>query len=263
LELDLQGKVALVTAASRGLGRACAVELGREGMRVAMGVRDPESPQARDARDAVAAAGGEPLLVAHDLTDPARAGDAVATVLDTWGALDALVANAPGPDPGPFEALSLEQWESALRVNVLSMVTLTQAALKPMKTARGGRITYIATVGVKTAQPEMVLSNASRLALVGLAKTVSIEVAEHEILVNVVAPGPLETDRMTNLVQDTAARLGVSRDEAEAVWIDEVPLKRSGRPEDLASVVALLASDRCSYITGTVIPIDGGKARTY
>lgn len=263
MDLELQGKVALVTAASRGLGRACAIELGREGMRVALGVRDPQGAQAQEVSAAVAAAGGEPLLIAHDLTDPRRAGECVARVLDVFGALDVLVANAPGPDPGPFESLTLEQWESALRVNVLSMVTLTQAALKPMKAARRGRITYVATTGVKTAQPEMVLSNASRLALVGLAKTVSIEVARHEILVNVVAPGPLETDRMTTLVNDTAARLGVSVEEAEAVWIDEVPLGRSGRPEDLASVVALLASDRCSYITGTVIPIDGGKARTY
>lgn len=263
MELDLAGRVALVTAASRGLGRACALELAREGMRVAVAVRDPDSPQAREVCAAVEAAGGSALPLALDLADGDSIRDGVEEVVERWGGIRVLVANAPGPAPGPFEALTDAQWADALDLNVRAMVTLTRAVLGPMRAARGGRIVYIATTGVKTAQPEMVLSNATRLALVGIAKTVSIEVGADDILVNVVAPGPFDTDRMTELIDDTAARMGVDRAAAERIWLDEVPLGRAGRPEDLASVVALLASDRCSFITGTVIPIDGGKARTY
>jgi 3-oxoacyl-[acyl-carrier protein] reductase len=263
LNLDLGGKVAVVTAASRGLGRACALMLGQEGMRVALGVRDPTAGSVQELVGLIQESGGEAVPVPLDLTAPETIDALVSSVVERWGSIHALVANTPGPLAGPFESITTDMWREALDVHVLAVVRLTQRVLPVMKSAGGGRIVYITTVGVKTAQPNMVLSNATRLAVVGLAKTLSLEVAKDEIMVNVVAPGPIETDRMTELIADTASRNGIDVAEAERIWLDEVPLGRAGRPEDLASMVALLLSDRCSFVTGVAIPIDGGKARGY
>jgi 3-oxoacyl-[acyl-carrier protein] reductase len=261
LDLELSGRVALVTAASRGLGRACALALAGEGMRVAVAARDIEA-LASLAKE-IDRGPGEALPIGLDLGDDDAVRCAVDTVVERWGGLHVLVANAPGPAAGPVESVSVEQWSEALRLNVLAMVTLTKATLPVMKAQRDGRIHYITTIGVRTAQPNMVLSNATRLAVMGLAKTLSLEVADHNVLVNVIAPGPIATDRMEELFDETALRTGSTREQARAVWVDEVPLGRMGEPIDVASIVTLLSSPRCSFVTGAVIPVDGGKARGY
>lgn len=261
MDLQLAGRVALVTAASRGLGRACAVALASEGMKVAIAARDTEALAAL-ARE-IDAGLGEALPIELDLARDGSVEAAVAKVLDVWGTIHVLVANAPGPPPGPVESLTVEQWRAALDVNVIAMVRLTQAVLPTMRAQRDGRIHYITTIGVRTAQENMVLSNATRLATLGLAKTLALEVASDNVLVNVIAPGPIATDRMTELFAATARQQNLTEEEARALWIDEVPLGRMGEPDDLATMVALLSSPRCSFITGAVIPIDGGKARGY
>lgn len=263
MELELDGRVALVTAASRGLGQGCARTLLAEGARVAATARSADADGLRELAEAAAGARGDLLPLSLDLADAAATDAAVSAVLERWGRIDVLVANAPGPPAGPVEEIDDDAWRSALDVHVVAMARLVRAVLPSMREHGGGRIIFIATTGVKAAQPGMALSNATRLALVGLAKTLSLEVAGDGVLVNVVAPGPFATDRMDELIADTAARNGGDLDAARRVWLDEVPLGRMGRPQDLAALVALLASGACSFVTGAVIPIDGGKARAY
>jgi 3-oxoacyl-[acyl-carrier protein] reductase len=206
---------------------------------------------------------GEIIPMPADLTKPDAAGRLVALVEERLGGLDALVVSTPGPPAMPAADADDRQWHAALEMNLLVPVRLTRAALPQMRARGHGRIVYIGTIGVRTAQPDMVLSNSTRLALMGYAKTLSFEVAADDILVNMVAPGPIETERMEDLYAQTAERLGLSRSEARQRWLDEVPLRRVGRPEDLATMVALLVSPSCAFVTGAVLPIDGGKSLAY
>lgn len=261
MDLGLAGHVALVTAASRGIGLECSRVLAQEGAKVAMAARSVDT--LREHADEISRSGGDALPLPLDLTDHGSITASVQRVVDEWGRLDILVANTPGPPSGPVEDVTVDQWRETLEVHVVSMVHLLQQVVPNMRRQGRGRIFFVATIGVRTAQPKMVLSNASRLALMGVAKTLSIELAGTDILVNVLAPGPIATDRMDELAAQTAAREGITEDEARQVWLDEVPLGRIGKPDDLATLVALLSSDRCSYTTGAVIPVDGGKARGY
>jgi 3-oxoacyl-[acyl-carrier protein] reductase len=261
VELGLKSRVALVTAASRGLGRACALALAAEGARVAVAARDRAALEALVGE--IEAHGSEGLAIPLDLTDGPAIHAATELIGERWGGIEILVVNAPGPPSGPFERISLEDWKSALDMNVLSAVRLLHEVLPGMRARRWGRVVFISTVGVKTAQPNMVLSNATRLAVAGIAKTVSLETAADNVLLNVVAPGPIETDRMVELIEATARRDGLSVDAARQRWLEDVPLGRMGRPEDVSSLVVLLCSDPCSFMTGAIVPVDGGKAHGY
>lgn len=261
MDLGIAGKVALVTAASRGLGRACATMLASEGMHVAVAARDATA-LAQLVKE-IEAGGGQALALPSDIGDLDAPTALVDAVLERWGRLDALVVSTPGPPSMRCVDVTDQAWHDAMEMNCVVPIRLTRAALPAMRAAGGGRIVYIGTIGVRTAQPDMVLSNASRLALMGYAKTLSLEVAPDNILVNMVAPGPLATERMDELARQTADRLGIGEAEAMNRWIDEVPLRRMGRAEDCASIVALLVSDTCAYTTGAVVPVDGGKATTY
>jgi 3-oxoacyl-[acyl-carrier protein] reductase len=261
MDLQLEGKVVLVTAASRGLGRACSRTFGRERARVAVAARDQKALALL--AEEIEADGGEALPLALDLTDPSSIESVVRDVVAKWGGIDVLVANTPGPDAGPFIDLEDSSWDSAVEVNLLSMVRLARAASQVMIGRGGGRIVFIGTVGVLIVQPSMVLSDSTRLALYGVTKAMALELAQHEILVNMVCPGPIATERMESLISHTMTERGITWDQAESIWLDEVPLGRMGRPEDVGTVVALLSSPACSYITGAAIPIDGGKARGF
>jgi len=262
MELGLTGKRALVTAASRGLGRAAALSLGREGARVALASR---STAALDEVAASIAAQGSPeaLPLVMDVTDPAQVEAGVKAAVAQFGGLDILVANGPGPAAGSFSELDLDAWRRALDEVVISMVALAQQVVPVMRAGGGGRILFVTTVGVKVVQPKMVLSNATRLAVLGLAKTLSEEFAPDNILVNALCPGPIATDRMRELIADTQARENLTESQAEAVWLDEVPLGRMGRPEDFGDLVAMLCSQAGSFVTGAALAVDGGKSRAY
>jgi 3-oxoacyl-[acyl-carrier protein] reductase len=148
-------------------------------------------------------------------------------------------------------------------MTIMPVVDLLHAVVPTMKAAGGGRIVCITTIGVKTIQPSMVLSNATRLAITGIVKTLSVELADQNILVNALCPGPIDTDRMIDLIDATQKEKGIDRAAAEAIWLDEVPLRRMGRAEDFGKMVAVLVSEAASYITGSSIPVDGGKAKGY
>lgn len=230
-------------------------------MRVAVSARDASALE----QLAAAADGGPGEIVAMpaDLAEPGAAEQLVARVEERFGGLDALVVSTPGPPAATAADADDRQWNAALEMNLMAPVRLTRAALAPMRRRGHGRIVYIGTIGVRTAQADMVLSNSTRLALMGYAKTLSAEVAPDDILVNMVAPGPIETERMEELYAQTAERLGTSYEDARQRWLDEVPLRRAGRPEDVAAMVTLLVSPACAFVTGSVIPIDGGKSPSY
>jgi 3-oxoacyl-[acyl-carrier protein] reductase len=262
MDLGLRGKRALVTAASRGLGLASARALAGEGAKVALGARN--SSRLRSVAGELAAHGDtEVLAVDLDLSERSSIQNGVKEVIGRWGGIDILVINTGGTDAGPFLSVTREQWSKAIDGTIMPAVDLLHAVLPVMKADGGGRVLFITTVGVKVTQPDMVLSNATRLAMTGIAKTLSAELAADNILVNSLCPGPIDTDRMMDLVNSTASARNVSHEEAMAIWLDEVPLGRMGRAADFGKLVAMLVSDAASFVTGAALAVDGGKSRAY
>jgi 3-oxoacyl-[acyl-carrier protein] reductase len=262
MELGIRGKRALVTAASRGLGFAAASALGKEGAQVAMAARNAE--RLREAASEIAALGEtEVVPIDMDLRKPNSIKAGVEQVLKRWDGLDILVVNTPGPPSGPFLSLGREKWQEAIDCVLMPAVDLLHAVLPAMRAGGGGRVLLITTVGVKVAQPNMVLSNTTRLALTGIAKTLSVELAKDNILVNSLCPGPIDTSRMVELIEATERQNNISRKQAEAIWLDEVPLGRMGRAEDFGRLAAVLVSDLAGFVTGAALAVDGGKSRAY
>lgn len=262
MRLGLEGKRALVTAASRGLGRASALALAAEGAGVAVAGRSPAA-MADLVGELKAAGAASAIAVPMDLGNRSTLKPAVDQAVEAFGGLDIFVGNTGGPASGPFLSVSRDGWEQALNETLLPMVELSHAVLPHMQANQWGRIIFVTTVGVKVVQPNMVLSDSLRLAVVGLAKSLSIEFAHEGIMVNCLCPGPFATDRMEDLIQASMARDGLSRADAEALWLDEVPARKFGDPNDFGAMVATLASERGGFITGTAIALDGGKSRAY
>jgi len=262
MDLGLSGKRALITAASRGLGRASALALAAEGARIAVAGRNVAGMD--DLLDELRAAGAaEAVAVEIDLSRRETLVPGVEAAVAALGGLDIFVANTGGPEAGPFLSIKREGWEAALNESLLPLVDLCHAVLPEMQKNQWGRIIFVTTVGVKIVQPNMVLSDSVRLAVVGLAKSLSIEFAHEGIMVNCLCPGPFATDRMEYLVQSSMDQRGLSRADAEKLWLAEVPTGKFGDPKDFGAIVATLASERAGFITGTAIALDGGKSRAY
>jgi 3-oxoacyl-[acyl-carrier protein] reductase len=260
MNLGLRGKVALVGGASRGLGRAVADELAAEGCALVICARDSAAIDA--ARDGIAqAAGADVLSVAADLSRADDVDALVRAALDRFGRVDVLVTNTGGPPAGPFEDHSPETWNAAIAQNLESVLNLTRALLPGMKGRQWGRIINITSIAVKQPVDGLILSNSIRAAVTGFARTLANEVAPHNITVNNVMPGYTRTERLVHLAEHNAETRGTDVDEAYAQWESEIPMRRLGEPHELAALVAFLASQRASYITGTSIPVDGGWIR--
>lgn len=262
MDLGLNNKRALVTAASRGLGRASALALAGEGVRVAVASRNVAALE-KLVEELRAAGAPDAMAVSMDLSKPEEIASGVAAVAERFEGLDIVVGNTGGPKSGPFLGITLAKWKAAADETLFAMVELSRRTVPLLKAAGGGRIIFITTVGVKIVQPDMVLSDSLRLAVVGLAKSISHELASDGILVNCLCPGPIATERMEHLIEASMEQKGLSRADAEALWYDEVPMGQAGRPEDFGAMVAVLASEKASYVTGTAIAIDGGKSRAY
>ncbi len=260
MDLGLRGKVALVAASSRGLGRAVAEELAQEGARLVLCARGEAA--LRETADAIRATGAEVEAIAADVSRP----DDVARVVDAgqraFGLIDILVTNGGGPPAGPFESHSSEAWHEAVRQNLDSVVELTRAVLPGMKERRWGRIVNVTSIAVKQPVDNLILSNSVRAAVTGFARTLATEVAPFGITVNNVMPGYTRTQRVDELAARNATLRGTSADAQLAVWEAQIPMGRLGLPAEFAAMVAFLASERASYTTGASIPVDGGWIRS-
>ncbi len=244
--MDLGRKVALVTGASRGIGRAVALELARAGAAVAVNYTASEGP-AREVVREIEQMGGKAIPVRFDVADPEAVARGVKEVEEALGAIDILVNNAGITRDGLLVRLKDEDWERVLSVNLRGAFLVTRAVLPGMMKRRYGRIINISSVVAFSGNPGQTNYAASKAGLVGFSRSLALEVARRGITVNVVAPGLIETD-MTAALPEKAREALLSR----------VPMGRAGTPQEVAHAVVFLASDRASYITGTVLHVNGG-----
>lgn len=257
MELGIRGKVALVAAASKGLGKATALALAEEGCTVAIAART-EGDLAQAAEEIHQATGADVLPIPADVSHIADCEALIAQVRAELGSVEILVNNAGGPPPGTFTDVTDEDWLAAFYLNLMSAVRLTRLVLPEMCARHWGRIINITSLAVKQPIPNLILSNAVRAGVVAMAKTLASQVAAKGITVNNVCPGYMLTDRVRNLAADRATHEGRTVEEVLAESQAAIPMGRLGRPEELAALIAFLASERASYITGATIQVDGG-----
>ena len=262
MDLGIKDKVALVAAASAGLGKASALALAAEGAQIAICGRDQKKlEQAK--REIENAASREILAIRADVAEAAEVAQFVDAVLAKYGTVHILVNNAGGPPPGVFEQMGDAEWEKAFELTLMSSVRLTRAVLPHMRRQKWGRVINITSMSVKQPINDLVLSNSLRLGVVGWAKTLSNQVAADGITINNVCPGYTLTDRITSLLAQRAGASGRDAKDVEKEMTARVPAGRMGQPEEFARLVAFLASERAAYITGTSIHIDGGVTAGY
>lgn len=244
MDLGLTDTRALVTAASKGLGRACAAALAAEGSRVFISSRDKS--RLAEVELEIGAAGH----LAADMSQPGQPERAVAAAVEALGGLDILVSNAGGPPPGTFESTSLEAWDTGYQLTLMSAVRLSKTALPFLKESGRGRIVNITSISVRQPIANLVLSNAFRSGVTAMAKTLSAEAAPLGVTVNNLAPGTILTDRVRQLHGDDLEEVAKT-----------IPMGRVGSPEELGAVCAFLCSIHAGYVTGQTIGIDGGALR--
>jgi 3-oxoacyl-[acyl-carrier protein] reductase len=251
MDFGIKDKVAMIQGASAGLGFAAALELAKEGCRVAICSRDEDriTRAAKSIREATAA---ELLSFACDLGSAEERNQMFDAVRSKWGNIDILIANNGGPVSGDPLKFSQDQWQEALNNNLLAMKDSALQVLPGMQKNGWGRIVFITSVSVKQPIDSLLLSNTARAGLTGFAKTLSTRVAAEGITVNMVLPGIHETDRVKSLHKDLADPSLIAKD---------IPMQRMGQPEELAAVIAFLASKRASYVTGQSIVVDGGMVK--
>jgi 3-oxoacyl-[acyl-carrier protein] reductase len=262
MDFQLTGRVALVNAASRGLGRAIAEALAAEGTKLVISSRD-EAAISQAAAQIAAAHGVEVIGVAADVATAGAAGDLVAMAVDRFGGLDILVNNSGGPPGGTFTDFDDTAWQSAFDLLLLSVVRMVRAALPHLRASGRGRIVNVESTSVKEPIPGLILSNALRAGVAGLAKTLADELAPDQVTVNNVLPGSMLTDRLRTLFGDGARSSGVPVDDLIRAEIGrQTPVGRVGQPEDLAALTVFLCSGPASYVTGQTIAADGGRLRS-
>lgn len=260
MDLRLSDKIALVTAASKGLGKAVALRLAQEGAHVAVCARG-EGPLTETCAEIEERTGRQALALPADVSDPRTPDMLVASTVERFGRLDMLITNAGGPPPGQFLDLAPEDWEAAVRLTLMSAVRLCYAAVPVMKAQDGGSILAMTSITVKQPLPNLVLSNSLRLAVTGLVKSLADELAPFGIRVNGICPGWTRTSRVEQLLRHRAQGNDTDPEEEAARIAAAIPLGRMGTPEEFAAASAFLVSPVASYITGVSLLVDGGMYR--
>ena len=260
MDLQLTNRIAMVAASSKGLGRATAVALAREGCRLSICSRSEES--LAPARDEIAALGVDVLPVACDVTKAADLQHWVEATVARFGHVDILVTNTGGPPAAPFMKLTDELWQLGIDTTLMNVVRLSRLVIPIMQQRKWGRIIHITSFVAKQPSELLTVSSTLRAGLSGLTKTMADQVARDNILVNAVLPGHYLTDRQKQLSEIRAKERGITPQQYLDESVQAIPMKRFGRPEELADVVTFLCSERASYVTGTSIQIDGGYVRS-
>ncbi|RDW16951.1 3-oxoacyl-ACP reductase [Oceanobacillus arenosus] len=261
MDLKLQGKSVIVTAASKGLGKAIAMEFAREGAHVLISSRNAESLQAT--MDEIIEETGN-KKIDYAVCDMKNVADinALAAKAILWnGTVDVLINNAGGPPAGPFMEMTDDDWYHAFELNLLSFVRMIRSVVPTMQKQKSGHIVNLASSSIKTSLDQLVLSNTLRPGIVGLAKTLAQELSVDNILINTVGPGTIETDRILDLNQSKANQQNVAIDQIRDEEIEKIPMKRYGRPDEFAKAVVFLASGANTYITGQSLIVDGGLVK--
>ena len=257
METGLKNRVAIVAASSQGLGKATAESLAAEGCRLAICARNREALNAL-ATKLRSEHGTDVLAEAFDVTDAAAVRSFVAAVVHKFGGVDICVTNAGGPPAKGFLDTTIEEWRRAVDVNFMSVVYFAHAVIPHMQKKKWGRIITITSITTKQPIADLVYSNAARAAVVGLVKSLANEFGKDGILVNNVGPGFTATDRLKELAKARSEALNKPEKEIFEGWAAEAPLKRLGKPRELADTIVWLASERAGYVTGQTILVDGG-----
>lgn len=252
MDLQLNGKNAIIGASSEGLGKACALELAREGCNLVICGRREEVLHAA-AKEVEAAGPGKLITVLADLATMEGQNAVLSAAHDNLGTVDILITNTGGPPPGIFESHDPSAWDSAYQLLLASAVAMINGVLPGMKDQNWGRIIAITSMAVKQPANMLILSNTMRAGVTGLCRSLANELGPHNITVNSVLPGFTRTQRLISLFPG---------DEKFSAVSDQIPMGRVGEPEEFAAMVAFLASQRASYITGTSIPVDGGAIKS-
>jgi 3-oxoacyl-[acyl-carrier protein] reductase len=258
MDLGLNGKVALVTGSSSGLGLAIARELAQEGAAVAMVARRRGELE-RQAANINASTPGRAVGIVADLRERDAPARVTAEAERALGPVDILLANAGGPPSTVFATTREEQYAAALELNLMASIRLAQACVPGMRERKWGRVIFLTSMAAKQPMAGLLLSNTARSGLLGLAKTLATEVARDNVLVNTVLPGHFDTARTVELARARAERENRNLEDILGERLSEIPIGRAGEPRELAAVVAFLASSRNTFLTGAAIQVDGGQ----
>jgi len=257
VDLQLENRIALVTAASQGLGYATALQLAREGALVAICSRDEARVNA--ATDSIRVETGRSVLgITGDVSRAEDVEHIVERVVDEYGGLDILVTNAGGPPSAAFEEVTDEMWQEAFNLNLMSAVRLIRKALPHLRSSTAPAVLTITSYSVKEPIPNLVLSNSIRMAVIGLTKTLALELGREGIRFNSILPGWTETERVQDLMEARAQRNNTSVEEEIAKQAADSPFGRMATPQEFANVATFLCSPAASYVTGVMLPVDGG-----
>jgi 3-oxoacyl-[acyl-carrier protein] reductase len=256
MDLGLRGKIALLTGASQGLGFATAKVLAQEGVRMAINARDEK--QLSKAGDKLAQYGTDVVSLPGDVTEPDAGFKLAGATFATLGGLDLLFINAGGPPPAAFDEIDEDAWQKAINLSFMSHVRLIKAALPFLRKSESASVLSVASISVKQPIPNLVLSNSVRAATVGLIKTLALELGGEGIRFNAILPSWTQTERVEQLLADRADRKGTSRKEEIETQNAQSALGRMGNPDEFARAAAFLLSPAASYLTGVMLPVDGG-----